>query len=100
VDDVTFWDFLDRQLSRIRVEHVAGAGVFLLTILVFHMIRKEPALADNDLFGTLAQAVVVQGLVGLAMAAWFTTKHRETVRVDNPPSDPVNTAEAKPEGNE
>lgn len=73
-----FWDFLDRQLSRLKVDHVAGAGVFLLTVLVFLMLRDKPTLAENDLFRTLAQAVVVQGLVGLAMAAWFTTKHRDT----------------------
>jgi hypothetical protein len=92
---MTAWDFLDRQLNRLKVEHVAGAGVFLLTVLVFFMLRDQPALADNDLFKTLSQAVVVQGLVGLAMAAWFTTKHRDRVTVDNPPSDPVNTVEAK-----
>lgn len=77
---MTLWEFLDRQLGRLKVEHVAGAGVFLLTVLVFLMLRDKPELADNDLFKTLSQAVVVQGLVGLAMAAWFTTKHR-----DNPP---------------
>ena len=74
---------------------MAGAGVFLLTVLVFLMLRDEPALADNDLFKTLAQAVVVQGLVGLAMAAWFTTKHRDTVRIDQPDSEPVPTKEAE-----
>lgn len=91
---MTFWEFLDRQLARLRVEQVAGAGVFLLTILIFHMIRKEPALADNDLFKTLSQAVVVQGLIGLAMAAWFTTKRGDHITIDNPPSDPVQTTDA------
>ena len=83
------WQFLDRRLDAIRVEHVAGAGVFLLTGLVLAMIWARPELADNDLFKTLAQAIVVQGLVGLAMAAWFTVKHRETVTIDQPPDDPV-----------
>lgn len=73
---MTFWDFLDRQFARFKVEHVAGAGVFLLTVMVFVMISRDPTLADNDLFKTLAQAVVVQGLVGLAMAAWFTKRAR------------------------
>ena len=72
--EVTCWDFLDRALARFRVEHVAGGGVFLLTGLVLFMLRDEPALADNDLFKTLSQAIVVQGLVGLAMAAWFTKR--------------------------
>ena len=69
---MTFWDFLDRQFARIRAEHVAGAGVFILTGLVFALVAAWPALAKDDLFKTLAQAVVVQGLVGLAMASWFT----------------------------
>lgn len=93
---MTVWDFLDRQLNRMKVEHVAGAGVFLLTGFVLHMLRSEPELADNDLFKTLAQAIVVQGLIGLAMAAWFTTKHRDTVRIDQPANDPVPVEEAKP----
>jgi hypothetical protein len=92
---VTFWDFLDRQFNRLRVDHVAGAGVFLLTVLVLHMIRKEPSLADNDLFKMLSQAIIVQGLVGLAMAAWFTTKNSGTVRIDQPADDPVPVKEDK-----
>lgn len=71
---MTFWDFLDRQLARIRAEHVAGAGVFILTGIVLALIATWPELAKDDLFKTLAQAVVVQGLVGLAMASWFTKK--------------------------
>jgi hypothetical protein len=71
---MTFWDFLDRQLARVRAEHVAGAGVFILTGAVFALVTLKPELAKDDLFKTLAQAVVVQGLVGLAMASWFTVK--------------------------
>lgn len=71
---MTFWDFLDRQLARVRAEHVAGAGVFILTGVVLALIATWPELAKDDLFKTLAQAVVVQGLVGLAMASWFTKK--------------------------
>jgi hypothetical protein len=91
---VTFWDFLYRQFNRLKVDHVAGAGVFLLTTLVLHMIRKEPSLADNDLFKMLAQAIIVQGLVGLAMAAWFT-KRNGSVTIDNAPNDPVPVKEDK-----
>lgn len=81
---MTFWDFLDRQLARVRAEHVAGAGVFILTGLVFALVAMSPDLAKDDLFKTLAQAVVVQGLVGLAMASWFTTKR---VSATPPPSE-------------
>lgn len=92
---MTFWQFLDKQIERMRVEHVAGGGVFLLTALVFAMIWARPELAKDDLFKTLAQAVIVQGLVGLAMAAWFTKKNGservtddKPVPVDTQPDDP------------
>lgn len=78
------WQFLDRQIARIRPSGVAGAGIFLLTGIVLWMLRDDRTLADNDLFKTLAQAIVVQGLIGLAMAAWFTKKD-EGPR--NPPGD-------------
>ena len=51
---------------------IAGGGVFALTVLVFIMMWLEPTLADSDLFKMLAQAVVIQGLVGLVMAFLFT----------------------------
>jgi hypothetical protein len=71
---VNVWQFLDKQIARIRPSGVAGAGIFLLTGIVLWMLRDDRTLADNDLFKTLAQAIVVQGLIGLAMAAWFTKK--------------------------
>ena len=71
---MTFWAFLDRQIARISPSGVAGAGIFVLTGVVLYMLAKDRTLAGNDLFKTLAQAIVVQGLVGLAMAAWFTKK--------------------------
>lgn len=50
--------------------------VFILTGLVFALVAMWPELAKDDLFKTLAQAVVVQGLVGLAMASWFTNSKK------------------------
>jgi hypothetical protein len=71
---MTFWEFLDRQIGRLSPSGTAGAGIFILAGIVLWMVHSNPALAKNDLFKMLAQAVVVQGLVGLAMAAWFTKK--------------------------
>ena len=65
-------DYLTQFTSR----GIAGAGIFILTIIVFALIAWKPTLADNDLFKMLAQAIVVQGLVGLAMAHWFTSGPR------------------------
>lgn len=86
---MSFWQFLDKQFDRMKVEHVAGGGVFILTILIFGMIAARPELAQDDLFKTLAQAVIVQGLVGLAMAAWFTKRSADKVEVTNSPDNPV-----------
>ena len=92
---MTFWQFLDRRIDKIRARGIAGAGVFALTILILIMLWRVPSLAENDLFKTLAQAIVVQGLVGLAMAFWFTAKDRDEVEITNPPDDPVPTTETK-----
>lgn len=85
---MNFWDFLDKQITRIRPSGVAGAGIFVLTGIVLFMVYNDRQLAEQDLFKTLAQAIVVQGLVGLAMAAWFT-KGDGKVRIDQPADDPI-----------
>lgn len=93
---MTFWEFLDRQIGRISPSGTAGAGIFALTGVVLYMLASDRTLADNDLFKTLAQAIVVQGLVGLAMAAWFTKKADERsqdVRVINDETERVPTEE-------
>lgn len=66
---------------RLRASTIAGGGIFGLSVMVFVMIYAKPELANNDLFKSLAQAVVIQGLIGLAMAFYFTAKDR--------PPDPV-----------
>ncbi|MEQ5789092.1 hypothetical protein J3454_14440 [Erythrobacter sp. NFXS35] len=54
---------------------LAGAGAFALVILVFTTMLVRPELAENDLFKSLAQAIVIQGLIGLVMAFLFTGKN-------------------------
>lgn len=54
---------------------IAGGGSFALTVLVLAMMLWKPELADNDLFKSLAQAIVIQGLIGLVMAFLFTGKN-------------------------
>ena len=51
---------------------LAGAGAFGLVVMVFVMMAFNPDLAKDDLFKSLAQAVVIQGLIGLVMAFLFT----------------------------
>lgn len=83
---MTFWEFLDRQISRISPAGAAGAGIFILSLYVLEVIRQNPDLAKDDLYKTLAQAVVVQGLIGLAMASWFT-RNRPRTDDHNPPKE-------------
>lgn len=92
---MTFWQFLDKQIDRMNPSAVAGAGIFALTGVVLYMLDNDRTLADNDLFKTLAQAIVVQGLIGLAMAAWFTKKDDARVVIDNKPDNPVPVEEDK-----
>jgi len=63
---------------KIQTRTIAGGGVYLLTVIVLAMMFYKPELAKDDLFKMLAQAIVVQGLVGLAMAYYFTSQHRDT----------------------
>lgn len=61
---------------------LAGAGAFSLVVMVFALMWARPELADNDLFKSLAQAIVIQGLIGLVMAFLFTGKN--DTRGDDP----------------
>lgn len=78
------WQFLDKQIGRVKPTGVAGAGIFMLTGAVLLMLWANPELGKDDLFKTLAQAIIVQGLVGLAMAAWFTAKNGNHVAPPDP----------------
>lgn len=55
---------------------LAGGGMFALVVLVLAMILMRPELADNDLFKSIAQAIVIQGLIGLVVASLFTSTGR------------------------
>lgn len=59
-------------MSMAAARIIAGGGSFALTVGVFAMMAWRPELAENDLFKSLAQAVVIQGLIGLVMAFLFT----------------------------
>lgn len=64
---------------------LAGAGSFGLVVMVFVMMYLKPEIAKDDLFKSLAQAVVIQGLIGLVMAFLFTGDH---ARKPRPPEKP------------
>lgn len=86
------------KLPRIRATTIAGGGIFALSVLVMVMIYVKPELANNDLFKSLAQAIIIQGLIGLAMAFYFTAKDRppaERVEVMNTSENPVQVEQAE-----
>jgi hypothetical protein len=68
--------------------------------VVLAMLYNDRALAEHDLFKTLAQAIVVQGLVGLAMAAWFTKKDEKPAetKIVNSDAEPVPVEPKEGEG--
>ncbi len=71
---MTFWEFLNNRMEHVTSEGLAGAGIFVMTGVVLWLMTLYPSLRDSDLFKVIAQAIVVQGLIGLAMARWFTKK--------------------------
>lgn len=54
---------------------IAGGGMFALAVMVFAIMLFRPELAENDLFKSLAQAVIIQGLIGLVLAFLYTGKN-------------------------
>lgn len=78
--------------SQTMARTVAGGGVFALTLIVLWMIYTKPDLAEQQLFSMLAQAIIIQGLIGLVMAFLFTGKGdgREATGKSD---DPVHTQE-------
>ena len=73
---MTFWQFLDKTLDRLPgwpdVRGWIMIALFMLTTQIVWMIYFRPNLAEIDLFKTIAQVLVVQALVGLALAFYFT----------------------------
>jgi len=74
---------------------IAGGGVFALTVTVLWMIYAKPSLAENDLFAMLAQAIIIQGLIGLVMAFLFTGKNGNEV-ASGKADDPVHVEPQEP----
>ena len=86
------------KLPRFRSTTIAGGGIFSLSFLVLVKIYTKPTLADNDLFKSLAQAIIIQGLIGLALAFYYTAKeHRPTDSATGKLDDPVHITPELPE---
>lgn len=71
---------------------VAGAGSFLLSLCVIGALIFNPKLGDIDLFKSLAQAIVIQGMIGLVMAFLFTGKNTSETAAPIPSTQPAKDA--------
>jgi len=60
-------------------------GLFLLTVLVFALAAAFPELRHDDLFKTLAQAVVITGLINMAASFYFGAS-KTSPPTANPPA--------------
>lgn len=82
------------NLSMSTARVIAGGGVFALTLIILAIMVWKPDLAKDDLFKMIAQAIVIQGLIGLVMAFLFTGKNDHD-QASGKTDDPVHTKEEK-----
>lgn len=62
-----------------------SVGLFALAAAIFIMLDRNPDLANNPLFATLAQAIVITGLINMAAGFNFGAAK------EKPPSTPPET---------
>lgn len=88
------------EMNMNQARFIAGGGVFVLTLIILGIMIWYPEMAKDDLFKMIAQAIVIQGLIGLVMAFLFTGKNGgdtptgiQDVSVKNTAIDPVPTTD-------
>lgn len=73
---MTFWQFLDRALQRMPgwpdTRGWIVLGLFGQCTYIIWLIARYPKLAEMDLFKLIAQGLIIQALIGLALAFFFT----------------------------
>lgn len=57
---------------------VVTVAIFALSWRLFEAIIEDPALADNQGFMLLAQAVIVTGAIGLVASYYFSASKNDT----------------------
>lgn len=58
-------------MNKIDSRGWVSIGLFALTLIVVALLALNPSLQDNKLFATLAQAIVITGLINLAASFYF-----------------------------
>ncbi|MGA0603200.1 hypothetical protein ACO2Q3_21005 [Caulobacter sp. KR2-114] len=82
------------RLSLPDAQGCFSLGLFLLTVLALVLAAAFPDLRHDDLFKTLAQAIVITGLINLAAGFYFGASKAAERRPG--PGDPPPPATADP----
>lgn len=91
---MNFWEFWDKQLSRLpgwpTEKQLVMLTTFAMGFMMIIMARTDPALWSVELFKTLITVVIVTGCINMILAFYFTAnksdEHRSIVeekRADN-----------------
>lgn len=102
---MNFWEFLDRQFSRLpgwpTGRGLVGMSMVFLTVMILWMLKEEPQLRHDDFFKTIAGAIIITGLINSVVAFFYSQNHaaeqaamNRTVEIGNPPSRPVPVEES------
>lgn len=76
---------------KIDAHGLFSAGLFALTVGVLGLLAYDQKLAENHLFATLAQAIVLTGLINLAASFYFGASKSQPPYTP-PPVPPVATS--------
>lgn len=84
-------------LSKMDSRGWFSVGLFVLTAVLLGMLAYAPSLKDNQLFATLAQAIVITGLINMAAGFHFgASKSSETPTVPPAAAPPAGTPTPPP----
>lgn len=91
---MTFWDFLDRQISRMGTRGWLVVGLYALTWRSLTLIHGLPQFAKLE--EIVIQGLVIQGFLGLAAAFYFAASKGGTDMADRNQSLVEKQASAAP----
>lgn len=81
---MNFWEFIDRQISRLPgwpgEKQVVMGTTFGMGFMMIIMARNDPALWAVELFKTLITVVIVTGCINMILAFYFTANKSDEQR--------------------
>jgi hypothetical protein len=61
-------------IMKIDTRAIITLNLHIMTFVVLIMMYVKPEIANVDLFKSIAQAIVIQGFIGLALSFYFTAQ--------------------------